>query len=334
MPASEVVVLATLAPFRSAMTTIPAAGALHEAPSRQTGDVGDFTTAPRMPLFATVDAPVAAVTSARIAPTMRVAVTRIPPTVAPVGGDNEPFCVPHTQHCASRLGTTRGRPEAAPRLVLECVPLRVTVSVWTTWVVPGVTFGRHAARRCCTCPPSCVDDVERDRHEPPGGRRRVWTEYSRAVRRCGRDVRAARAVAVLGAPVRRAGARDRRAGAVGGRPYEIVTCSLAGPVRPPPGPEPDLERCASSRCRSSSPLPSRRRSSVLRRRRSASPIRIAPPPVAGGLRSVQNGAITLFGRAAFGKCCGVKIDVARCRRRRSRRSRSRRRRCCVYGSPP
>src|SRR5436309_3575677 len=35
------------------------------------------------------------------------------------------------------------------------------------------------------------------------------------------------------------------------------------------------------------------------------PTRIAPEPVEDGLRSVQSGASTLFGLAAFGKCCGV-----------------------------
>ena len=33
--------------------------------------------------------------------------------------------------------------------------------------------------------------------------------------------------------------------------------------------------------------------------------RIAPAPDADGLRSLQRGAMELFGRAAFGKCCGV-----------------------------
>ena len=35
------------------------------------------------------------------------------------------------------------------------------------------------------------------------------------------------------------------------------------------------------------------------------PIRTPPPADAGGLRSDQNGATVLFGRAAFGKLCGV-----------------------------
>ena len=34
-------------------------------------------------------------------------------------------------------------------------------------------------------------------------------------------------------------------------------------------------------------------------------MRMAPP--AGGFRSFQNGATTLFGRAAFGKVCGAKF---------------------------
>jgi hypothetical protein len=35
------------------------------------------------------------------------------------------------------------------------------------------------------------------------------------------------------------------------------------------------------------------------------PMRTPPPAEAGGLRSLHIGATTLFGRAAFGKCCGV-----------------------------
>src|SRR5262249_1884659 len=35
------------------------------------------------------------------------------------------------------------------------------------------------------------------------------------------------------------------------------------------------------------------------------PIRTAPPGEAVGFRSLQSGASVLFGRAAFGKCCGV-----------------------------
>src|SRR2546422_6715421 len=40
----------------------------------------------------------------------------------------------------------------------------------------------------------------------------------------------------------------------------------------------------------------------------STPMRIAPP--APGLRSVQKGAMTLLGRAAFGKCCGKGVTSA------------------------
>jgi len=165
-------------------------------------------------------------------------------------------------------------------------------------------------------------DIERDRHRAACRRRQRVDLVLRAVRRSGGNVRATRSGAVLGTPVL---TRVRVAGAGVAAPYEYVTSSLAGPV---PAAPPAIRIQTSNECVVALPkffTPAQSTMIHELEPSESTAIRIAPAPPADGLRSVQSGASTLFGRAGFGKCCGVKT-MSLSFHRRARGSRSTRHR--------
>src|SRR3954463_517945 len=92
-------------------------------------------------------------------------------------------------------------------------------------------------------------------------------------------------------------------------PYEYVSCSPAGPVWAP-----DEMRIQISPVWVVALLkfltPSKSTISQLLLPSPSTLTRIRPPAGAVVLRSVQNGASTLFGRAAFGNVCGKKLTSA------------------------
>ena len=141
-----------------------------------------------------------------------------------------------------RATERRGPPGGGPSLTQVRTPLRGDRERLHHLVVPGVT-STSWWRPTGTCPASWRD-VEGDRHGATGAGGAVLTDHSLPL--AGRrDVLAARAVTVLGAPVQ-AGVRIAGAGVAGVRPDAVRVRDLlarrARAGRAASDPEPDLER--------------------------------------------------------------------------------------------
>ena len=241
--------------------------------------------------------------------------------------------LPGDDERAVPLENARGRPEAAPRSAGSRRRLRRHGERLHHLRRAGRDVRGHA-RDGLVRARLLARGVVRDRRAP-AGRRRARVDGVLACRsperaRCSSRScrRGSRRPSCCPSPDRREPALPRPGpspGKVRFGPYEYVISSLSGPVpkRRARQLDPDLEAVRRRVAEVLHRRPSRRRSTL--NRAAGQTWRRGSAPPRAGLRSDQNGASTLFGRAAFGNVCGAKTMSAACRRR-SRRSRSTRRR--------